>query len=288
MKAIAHVRRPAGQHWVGDGFPVHTLFSPGDAGERSSPFLMLDYAPPTPFTPTSHRRGVGVHPHRGFETVTLVYQGGLAHRDSSGGGGEIGPGDVQWMTAGAGILHEEFHSEAFSRSGGTLEMAQLWVNLPARAKRVPPAYQTLLDAEMPRVELPDGAGWLRVVAGHYAGQQGPARTHSPIEVWDLTLNRDARVTLPAAEGRSGVLVVRRGTVQVNGEAIVRAGEAVLFDTASADVALEANTTAELLWLSGEPLNEPIAAYGPFVMNTQAEIAEALDDYHRGAFGQLAS
>lgn len=288
MKAIAHVRRPAGRHWVGDGFPVHTLFSPGDAGERSSPFLMLDYAPPTPFAPTTHRRGVGVHPHRGFETVTLVYQGALAHRDSSGGGGPIGPGDVQWMTAGAGILHEEFHAEAFAREGGTLEMAQLWLNLPARAKRVPPAYQTLLDAHLPRVELPGGVGQLRVVAGSYDGQSGPAQTHSPVDVWDLTLQRDARFTVPVAAGRSAVLLLRRGSVQLNDEVVVRAGEAALFDTAGADVVVEGNQKAELLWLSGAPLNEPVAAYGPFVMNTQAEIAEAIDDYQRGAFGQLAS
>jgi redox-sensitive bicupin YhaK (pirin superfamily) len=287
MKKILGVYSTPGRHWVGDGFPVRSLFSYQSHGEQLSPFLLLDYAGPAPFAPTAHRRGVGEHPHRGFETVTIVYQGELEHRDSTGAGGRIGPGDVQWMTAGSGILHEEFHSEAFARSGGTLEMVQLWVNLPARDKMTAPGYQTLLDRDIPAVELPEGAGRVRVIAGAYGDRKGPARTFSPMDVWDLRLNARGMVRLPVAAGRTLALVVLRGTVEVNGAEIAREGQLVVLDREGADVLLEANNEASLLLLSGEPLNEPIRGYGPFVMNTEGQIAEAIEDFNSGNFGKIA-
>ena len=286
MKKILGVYSQPRQHWVGDGFPVRSLFSYDSHGQQLSPFLLLDHAGPAPFAPTPGKRGVGEHPHRGFETVTIVYQGEVDHRDSTGAGGHIGPGDVQWMTAGAGIVHEEFHSQAFARRGGTLEMAQLWVNLPAKHKMTPPGYQTLLSESIPRVALPDGAGSVRVIAGEYAGRRGPARTFSPMDVWDirLTQGKSARFSLP--EGRTLALVVLRGTVQVNGSEIVRDSQLVVMEREHADVLLEANNDATLLLLSGEPLNEPVVGYGPFVMNSETEISEAIDDFNAGRFGRI--
>lgn len=287
MKKVLGVYSQPGRHWVGDGFPVRSLFSYGNHAASLSPFLLLDYADPTPFTPTAHKRGVGEHPHRGFETVTIVYQGELEHRDSTGSGGLIGPGDVQWMTAGSGILHEEFHSAAFAKSGGTLEMVQLWVNLPAKDKMTAPGYQTLLNREIPVVELPEGAGNLRVIAGEYGGSRGPARTYSPMDVWDLRLeqNRTARLELP--EGRTLALVVLRGTVQINGDQIAREAQWVQLDREGTRVEIAANSDAMVLLLSGEPLNEPVIGYGPFVMNSQKEISEAIDDFESGRFGRMA-
>ncbi len=287
MKNILGVYSTPGRHWVGDGFPVRSLFSYQTHGEQLSPFLLLDYAGPAPFKATEHRRGVGEHPHRGFETVTIVYQGELEHRDSTGAGGRIGPGDVQWMTAGAGILHEEFHSADFARQGGTLEMVQLWVNLPAKDKMAAPGYQTLLERDIPVVELPDNAGSLRVIAGEYGRRPGPARTFSPMDVWDLRLNARGNVRLPVAAGRTLALVVLRGTVEINGAGIAREGQLVVLDREGADVVVEANNEASLLLLSGEPLDEPIRGYGPFVMNTEAQIAEAIEDFNSGNFGRIA-
>lgn len=287
MKNILGVYSTPGRHWVGDGFPVRSLFSYQTHGEQLSPFLLLDYAGPAPFKATEHRRGVGEHPHRGFETVTIVYQGELEHRDSTGAGGRIGPGDVQWMTAGAGILHEEFHSADFARQGGTLEMVQLWVNLPAKDKMAAPGYQTLLERDIPAVELPDNAGSLRVIAGEYGRRPGPARTFSPMDVWDLRLNARGSVRLPVAAGRTLALVVLRGTVEINGAEIAREGQLVVLDREGADVMVEANNEASLLLLSGEPLDEPIRGYGPFVMNTEAQIAEAIEDFNSGNFGRIA-
>ncbi len=286
MKKILGVYTTPGRHWVGDGFPVRSLFSYQTHGQQLSPFLLLDYAGPAPNPPTEYRRGVGEHPHRGFETVTIVYQGEVEHRDSTGAGGKIGPGDVQWMTAGSGILHEEFHSEAFARSGGTLEMVQLWVNLPAKDKMTSPGYQNLLDRNIPDVALPDGAGRVRVIAGSYEGSAGPARTFSPMDVWDLRLNPNGLVKLPVAAGRTLALVVLRGTVEVNGTEIAREGQLVVLDRDGSDVVLEANNEARLLLLSGEPLDEPIRGYGPFVMNSDAEIAEAIEDFNSGSFGRI--
>ncbi len=288
MKKILGVYSAPRPHWVGDGFPVRSLFSYQSHGEHLSPFLLLDYAGPAQFAPATRKRGVGVHPHRGFETVTIVYQGEVDHRDSTGAGGHIGPGDVQWMTAASGILHEEFHSEAFTRSGGTLEMVQLWVNLPARDKGAAAGYQTLLDADIPSVPLADGAGRVRVIAGEFDGHRGPARTFTPIDVWDLRLNQGATTRLALPEGRTLALVVLRGTVLVNGDEVVREAQLVQFDRDGTDVVVEANTDATLLVLGGEPIDEPIVGYGPFVMNTQAEIAQAIDDFNDGKFGRMTA
>src|SRR5262245_7033597 len=216
MKKITRVVNAPRGHWVGDGFPVRSLFSYNANAEQFSPFLLLDYAGPAEFPPSTRRRGVGEHPHRGFETVTIVYQGEVAHRDSTGAGGTIGPGDVQWMTAASGILHEEFHSDAFTRSGGTLEMVQLWVNLPRKDKMTEPGYQTLLDRDIPSVDLPDGAGRVRVIAGEFGGCKGPARTFSPIDVWDVRLLKGREAKLSVPEGRTVAIVVLRGPVQING------------------------------------------------------------------------
>ena len=286
MKKILGIHRSPHAHWVGDGFPVRSLFTYDDLARQISPFLLLDYAGPHDFTPTRDRRGVGQHPHRGFETVTIVYQGELEHRDSTGAGGLIGPGDVQWMTAANGIVHEEFHSPAFARTGGTLEMVQLWVNLPARDKRAAAGYQTLLATEIPVVALDDQRGSLRVIAGEFQGHQGPARTFTAMDVWDLRLNAQATLQLPVAAGRNAALVVLRGTVRVNGEREAGPASLVLLERGGEDIVLEALEGASVLLLSGEPIDEPIVGYGPFVMNSQAEIAESFDDFHAGRFGQM--
>jgi len=286
MKKILGIHRSPHPHWVGDGFPVRSLFTYDNLASQISPFLLLDYAGPHTFTPTSARRGVGQHPHRGFETVTLVYQGELEHRDSTGAGGLIGPGDVQWMTAANGILHEEFHAPAFARSGGTLEMVQLWVNLPARDKRAAAGYQTLLATDIPVVALDGDGGSLRVIAGEYQGQPGPARTFTAMDVWDMRLNAQSSVQLPVATGRNAALVVLRGSVRVNGEREAGPASLVLFERSGEGIAIEALEDASVLLLSGEPIDEPIVGYGPFVMNSEAEIAESFDDFHAGRFGQM--
>lgn len=286
MKKILGIHRSPHGHWVGDGFPVRSLFTYDNLARHISPFLLLDYAGPHDFTPTSARRGVGQHPHRGFETVTIVYQGELEHRDSTGAGGLIGPGDVQWMTAANGILHEEFHSPAFARTGGTLEMVQLWVNLPARDKRVAAGYQTLLSTDIPVVSLEGEAGSLRVIAGAYQGHQGPARTFTAMDVWDLRLRAGATLQLPIAAGRNAALVVLRGNVRVNGEREAGPASLVLLARDGEHVQVEALEEVSLLLLSGEPIDEPIVGYGPFVMNSQAEIAESFADFQAGRFGQM--
>ncbi|MFV3327489.1 pirin family protein [Pseudomonas sp. NY15372] len=286
MKKILGIHRSPHGHWVGDGFPVRSLFTYDNLARHISPFLLLDYAGPHDFTPTTARRGVGQHPHRGFETVTIVYQGELEHRDSTGAGGLIGPGDVQWMTAANGILHEEFHSPAFARTGGTLEMVQLWVNLPARDKRAAAGYQTLLSTDIPVVSLEGEAGSLRVIAGAYQGHQGPARTFTAMDVWDLRLRAGATLQLPIAAGRNAALVVLRGNVRVNGEREAGPASLVLLARDGEHVQVEALEEVSLLLLSGEPIDEPIVGYGPFVMNSQAEIAESFADFQAGRFGQM--
>ncbi|MCI0995901.1 pirin family protein [Pseudomonas corrugata] len=286
MKKLIGLYTSPRPHWVGDGFPVRTLFSYDNLGKHISPFLLLDHAAPNEFTPTTERRGVGQHPHRGFETVTIVYQGELEHRDSTGSGGKIGPGDVQWMTAASGIIHEEFHSEAFARQGGFMEMVQLWVNLPAKDKMAPAGYQTLLKNDIPNIELKDDAGRLRLIAGTFEGQQGPAKTFTPIDVWDIRLNADKSLTLDLHEGRNTALVVLHGTVQANGRERIEAGQLALFDRAGDQLTLHANNDAVVLLLSGEPIDEPIVGHGPFVMNSEQEIHQAFNDFHSGRFGQM--
>lgn len=275
-------------HWVGNGFPVRSLFSYNDFGEHLSPFLLLDYAGPYEFGPTESRRGVGEHPHKGFETVTIVYDGEVEHRDSSGGGGVIGPGDVQWMTAGRGIQHEEFHSPAYARSGGPFRMVQLWVNLPAKDKNTPAAYQTLLAKDIPVVTFPDEAGRLRIIAGDYAGRHGPARVFSPLNVWDGALRSGAQVTLELPAGHNAAIVALDGSLIVNGTQELESAQFALLGREGTAVTLQATQAATFLVLTGEPLNEPIAGHGPFVMNTREEIRQAIEDFNNGRFGAIAS
>ncbi len=286
MKRILGVYNSPEAHWVGNGFLVNSLFSYNELGAEMSPFLLLDHAAPTKFRSHSGRRGVGQHPHRGFETVTIVYQGEVEHRDSTGSGGVIGPGDVQWMTAASGILHEEFHSKDFSQKGGTIEMVQLWVNLPAKDKMAAPGYQTLLNQDIPVVPLADNAGQVRVIAGNYGGHAGPARTFSPINVWDMKLNAGHTTTLQVEEGHTLAVVMLHGAILVNGEQIVRETQMVLLDRAGDSITLEANGDVSLLVLSGEPIDEPIVGYGPFVMNSEAEIQQAFRDFNSGQFGAM--
>lgn len=274
-------------HWVGDGFPVRSLFSYDTLGQHVSPFLLLDYAGPHYFEPTNGRRGVGQHPHRGFETVTIVYDGEVEHRDSTGNGGIIGRGDVQWMTAAGGILHEEYHSPAFAKKGGPFKMVQLWVNLPAKDKMAPAGYQAIASADVPVVDLPDSAGRARIIAGELRGAKGPAQTFTPINVWDMHLNRDTDLTLDVPNGHTAMLVVLGGHVIVNGTQEAGEAEMVLLSREGSTVAVHADDEAMLLVLTGEPIDEPIVGYGPFVMNSQAEIKQAIDDFNSGRFAQAA-
>ena len=286
MKKIVGIIGASTGHWVGDGFPVRSLFTYDSHGHQVSPFLLLDYAGPTTFKPAIQPRGVGQHPHRGFETVTIVYEGEVEHHDSTGAGGTIGPGDVQWMTAASGILHEEFHSHDFTRTGGTLEMMQLWVNLPAKDKMAAPRYQTLLNQDIPTVALPDGAGKVRVIAGDYEGHRGSAQTFTPIDVWDIRLNEGCAMRLSVPEGRTLLLVILRGVVQVNGSQLAREAQMVVLDREGMDAELEAHRDATILFLSGEPIDEPIVGRGPFVMNTIEEINQAMADFKSGRFGRM--
>jgi redox-sensitive bicupin YhaK (pirin superfamily) len=288
MKRVTAVHRSPERHWVGDGFPVRSLFSYHAQGAAISPFLLLDHAGPMRFEPAERPRGVGEHPHRGFETVTIVYDGEVAHRDSAGNGGTIGPGDVQWMTAAAGLMHEEFHSHAFTRSGGTMEMAQLWVNLPAKDKMSAPHYQPIVAADIPSVPLPDDAGRVRVIAGLYDGARGPAKTFTPVNVWDVSLRRGGIATLRLPEGHTSLIALLRGALRVNGTQAAEAEQIVQFDRAGEEVRLEASDDAVFLVLTGEPNDEPIAGYGPFVMNTRDEIMTAISDLQEGRFARLAA
>ncbi|WP_313332982.1 pirin family protein [Comamonas sp.] len=285
MKNVLHVQDAPRQHWVGDGFPVRSLFSYQSHGKVLSPFLLLDFAGPADFAPASAPRGVGQHPHRGFETVTIVYDGEVAHRDSTGQGGEIGPGDVQWMTAGAGILHEEFHSPAFTAKGGKLRMLQLWVNLPAKDKGAAAGYQAIVQSQIPAVALP-GGGQVRVIAGDYQGQQGPARTFTPMHVWDVRLVAGEKLELELPEGWSTALAIVQGTVLVNGNDVAREAQLVVMAQEGRKLTLEANGDVALLLMSGEPIDEPIVGYGPFVMNSQQEIVQAVNDFNSGRFGSM--
>lgn len=284
MKKIKRIVRDVPQHWVGDGFPVRSLFSYGD-GNEFDPFLLLDYAGPHEFEAGESKRGVGEHPHKGFETVTILYQGELEHRDSSGGQGTIGEGDVQWMTAASGIVHEEFHSRRFANEGGKLEMVQLWVNLPAEDKSSPPKYQDLRDDQFPRVTLPDEAGSVRVIAGEFMGKTGPASTFTSINAWDLQLTENGKIEVKMPEGHTCVLVVQKGYVTINGES-VKAVELVQFERAGDIVTVESESASRILALSGEPIKEPVSGQGPFVMNTPDEIRAAIQEYQTGKMGHL--
>jgi redox-sensitive bicupin YhaK (pirin superfamily) len=288
MKKLSFIQRNNERHWVGDGFPVRSIFSYSDRAADFSPFLLLDYAGPAEFPPTTERRGVGEHPHRGFETVTIVYSGELEHRDSSGGGGVIGPGDVQWMTAGSGIVHQEFHGPKFARSGGPFEVVQLWVNLAAKDKKAPPAYQNLTDASIPQIDLPDGAGRVRVIAGEYAGRKGPARTFSPMNVWDVRVKAGHRAEFKVPPGHTTAFLVLRGRVKLPESEVIGEAEIAVLERTGGSFAFEASADATVLVLSGEPIDEPVVGYGPFVMNSEAEIRQAIADFNNGKMGRIAA
>lgn len=287
MKKVIGVYRNQNMHWVGDGFPVKNLLSYDRLGQAISPFLLLDYAAPYAFSPTTAQHGVGSHPHRGFETVTLAYSGEVTHKDSAGGGGTINTGDVQWMTAGAGVVHEEFHSPAFAKTGGLFEMVQLWVNLPAKDKMTAPRYQAIQAADIPRIALEADAGHVRVIAGDFDGTQGPAHTFSSINVWDGELKAEYETFLRVPASHNSILVVLSGEVMVNGSQKVMDSSIVMFaKDGETVIQLQANHDTKFVLLSGEPLNEPIQGYGPFVMNTKEEIVQAFQDFNNGKFGEI--
>jgi redox-sensitive bicupin YhaK (pirin superfamily) len=283
-RAVERVLSSTSEHWVGDGFRVKSVISPNGDPRVQSPFLLLDHAARRRFEPASERRGVGEHPHRGFETVTFAYRGEIEHRDSTGGGGIIGPGDVQWMTAAGGIVHEEKHSQRFTDQGGEMEMVQLWVNLPAKSKLSQPGYQSLLDADFPRLSL--GAAQARLIAGALDGTSGPARTHSPMTIFDLSFGEDGVSEFALPTGFTSLTFTLEGDVRV-GEQPVAAGQLALLERHGHGlVRIHGAKDARVLVLSGEPIHEPVVSYGPFVMNTRAEIQQAMQDYQSGKMGHL--
>ena len=288
MKKVVGVYRNQQMHWVGDGFPVKNLFSYDRLGQTISPFLLLDYAAPYHFDPTTAQHGVGSHPHRGFETVTIAYKGEVTHKDSHGGGGTIKTGVVQWMTAGSGLVHEEFHSSEFAEQGGLFEMVQLWVNLPASDKMTAPKYQAIEAIQIPVIKFDDEAGYLRVIAGEYAEQQGPANTFSPINVWDVVLKAGHQAHFHVPIDHTSLIVLLEGELLLNGTQQVLDHSVVIFGKdGEAHVQVEAVQNAKFLVLTGKPLNEPIQGYGPFVMNSKDEIIQAFDDFNNGKFGEIA-
>jgi hypothetical protein len=288
MKKLVRIHQSSGMHWVGNGFPVRSVFDYNGLGRELSPFLLLDYAAPYDFPAGKEKRGVGAHPHKGFETVTVAYEGELEHRDSSGGGGKIGAGDVQWMTAGNGIVHEEFHSADFTRSGGKLQMAQLWVNLRAKDKGAKPGYQTLLKAQIPNVALPQDAGTVRVIAGEFGGKKGAAKTFTPINLWDVGVKAGKSAELPLPDGHTTTFLVLSGEVVVNGERNAREGDLAIFALNGSGISVSAKSDAKLLVMDGEPFDEPIVGQGPFVMNSRAEIEKAFNDFQLGKMGKLGT
>jgi len=285
MKSVVRIQRQGEGHWVGDGFPVHTIFHYQERPELS-PFLLLDHGGPVEFPPADRVRGVGWHPHRGFETVTVMFDGEVDHEDTAGHGGRIGPGDVQWMTAGAGLLHKEMHSAEFTRCGGGFEVLQLWVNLPARSKLAPPRYQTLRVQDIPVVALPDGGGSVRVIAGEYGGLRGPADTFTPVNVLELRLRAGHRLHLSLGEGYTTAFYLMQGKVTVNDSDDAHQNELIVFAREGDDVRLEARADSTVFVVNGQPIDEPVAGYGPFVMNTTEEIQQAFADFHAGRLGKI--
>ena len=289
MKKLSLILKTDQRHWVGDGFHVRNLFSYNDHAEKLSPFLLLDYAGPENFSPTDQRRGVGEHPHRGFETVTIVYEGEVEHRDSTGAGGKIGPGDIQWMTAASGVVHEEFHGPEYAKRGGLFELVQLWVNLPKKDKMSAPRYQGITHDQTPIVPIPNDAGTVRVIAGEYQGKKGPAQTFTPMNVWDLKLKAGQTVEFPFRNGDTTALLVLRGKVRVaDASEEVKAAEIAVLEREGSGLRIHALDDTTALLLNGEPIPEPIVGYGPFVMNTEAEIRQAYSDYRSGKMGNLSN
>lgn len=286
MKKLLFTQKSDTSHWVGDGFPVRSIFSYNDLAKDMSPFLLMDYAGPVDFPPSKHIKGVGDHPHRGFETVTIVYAGEVEHRDSHGGGGLIKPGDVQWMTAASGLIHQEKHGKEFASKGGAFEMVQLWVNLPKKDKMTEPHYQGIKNETIPTVEIPNGAGIARVIAGEYLGQKGPASTFTPINLWDLRLNSGHTTEFKVPQGHTAAIFVLSGQVVLNDGKSIGDAELALLEREGDTFTLSATKDSKVLFLGGEPINEPIIGYGPFVMNTPDEIQQAFMDFENGKFGRV--
>lgn len=286
MKRLLLTQSSDTPHWVGDGFPVRSIFSYHDRPKNISPFLLMDYAGPTEFLPSKHIKGVGEHPHRGFETVTIVYAGEVEHRDSAGGGGLILPGDVQWMTAAAGLVHEEKHGKDFASKGGTFEMVQLWINLPKKDKMSKPRYQGLKNEDIPVVDLPGNAGILRVIAGEYKGEKGPAMTFTPVNLWDIRLNADHTAKFKVPKGHTTAVFVLSGHVTLEDGEMISNAELALLEPEGDTFTLSAMEDSKILFLGGEPIDEPVVGYGPFVMNSAAEIAQAMRDFENGKMGRI--
>ena len=287
-RIVERIVAPGTPHFVGNGFRVHNFIpsTPGLSMQKMDPFIMLDYNAKFHFSPSEKPRGVGVHPHRGFETVTLAYKGRVAHQDSSGGGGIIGEGDVQWMTAASGLLHKEYHEEAFSKKGGDFHMVQLWINLPAKDKMSAPRYQDILHGEIPRYTLKDQAGHIEVIAGHYKDVAGKAQTFSPIHMLHAKLEKDGKADFSFPKTYTTSLLVIEGRIRVNGKDEIPTDHFVVLGNNATDFQIEASSKALVLVLSGAPLQEPIVAHGPFVMNNKQEIIQAFEDFNTGKFGVL--
>lgn len=285
IKTVSAVLNAPAPHMVGDGFRVHNFF-PSGYKLKMSPFFLLDYNAKIEFSARNEPRGVGVHPHRGFETVTIAYHGAVAHHDSAGNSGVIYPGDVQWMTAASGILHKEYHEEAFSKKGGDFQMVQLWVNLPAKYKMSKPKYQDIKQANMANYVLPDGAGVVEVIAGAYKGVEGTASTFSPLNLYNVRLNKSGKASFSFPSNYNTGMVIIEGEIKVNGEHVAKADHFVHFNHDGTEIEVEAFENSIVLVLSGEPIDERITQYGPFLMNTPEEIQEAISDYNQGKFGYL--
>jgi redox-sensitive bicupin YhaK (pirin superfamily) len=280
------ISQPAAPGMVGDGFRVFNYIpGAGVSQQRISPFLLLNFNAEIDFPASEHPRGVGVHPHKGFETVTIAYKGSVAHHDSAGNSGIVRPGDVQWMTAGAGILHKEYHEKEYARKGGPFEMVQLWINLPKKDKSVPAHYQAITKDKMGKLELPGGRGFVNVIAGNYNGISGPASTYTPVHLFDIKLKKGATTETRLPAGYHTAVLVIEGSATIN-EQFASEHSFVLFGNEGEDIAITASEDATLLLLSGEPINEPIASHGPFVMNTQAEIAQSIREFQSGKYGVL--
>lgn len=288
MKKLLLKRRNDHTHWVGDGFSVRSIFTYNDIADKLSPFLLMDYAGPIEFSPSKHIRGVGEHPHRGFETVTIVYAGEVEHRDSAGGGGLIKAGDVQWMTAANGLVHEEKHGKDFAAKGGPFEMVQLWINLPKKDKMGQPRYQGIKNESIPEIRLSNNAGTLRVIAGNYLDHQGPAKTFTPINLWDIRLQAEHTLTLKVPEGHTAAVFVLSGRITLHSGELLLDAEIAVLDPRGDSFSIEANADSKVLFMGGASIQEPIAAYGPFVMNTMTEIKQAFVDFEDGKMGQITA
>ncbi len=288
MRNIERIVAPGTPHFVGDGFRVHNFIPGGqkDFQKRMDPFILMDYNSKYTFPPSKHSRGVGAHPHRGFETVTIAYKGAVAHQDSAGNEGVIREGDVQWMTAGNGILHKEYHAEEFSKTGGEFQMVQLWVNLPARFKGTPPGYQGIVNHDISRYLLENGDGEIEVIAGNYKGTTGTATTFTPVHLMNAKLRENARAGFSFPAHYNTALLVVEGEIEVNNGIVVAADHFVLFQNEGEEFVIRARKEAVVLVLSGEPFNEPIVQQGPFVMNSPEEINQAITDFNMGRYGSF--